>query len=52
MRHYYTNKCLNCSNQIKYMGQNCLRVVNKLWLCITKAKTLKMETEKGKIVFS
>ena len=31
MRQYYTNKCLNCPNQIQCTGKGSFKDYNRLW---------------------
>ena len=52
MRQYYTNKCLNCPNQLECTGKNRIRIITDYANVLTKRMALKMETEKGKIEFA
>ncbi len=52
MRQYYTNKCLNCPNQLECTGKDRLRVITDYGDVLSKRMALKMETEKGKNEFA
>jgi transposase len=52
MRQYYTNKCLNCTNQLECTGKNRVRIITDYGDVLSKRMALKMETEKGKIEFA
>ena len=52
MHQYYTNKCLNCPNQLECTGKNRIRIITEYGDVLSKRMALKMETEKGKIEFA
>ena len=52
MCQYYTNRCLNCPDQIECTGKNRVRIITDYGNVLTKLMALKMETEKGKIEFA
>src|SRR5664280_2333943 len=52
MRQYYTNKCLNCLNQLECTGKNRIRIITDYGDVLSKRMALKMETEKGKLEFA
>ena len=52
MHQYYTNKCLNCPNQIQCTGKDRLRVITDYGDVLSKQMALKMESKKGKIEFA
>jgi hypothetical protein len=52
MRQYYTNKCLNCPNQLECTGKDRLRIITDYGDGISKRMALKMESKKGKIEFA
>jgi hypothetical protein len=52
MHQYYTNKCLNCPNQLECTGKNRIRIITDYGDVLSKRMALKMETEKGKIEFA
>jgi transposase len=49
MRQYYTNKCLNCPNQIECTGKDRLRIITDYGDILSKRMASKMETENDKI---
>ena len=52
MRQYYTNKCLNCSNQLECTGKDRFRIITDYGDVLSKRMALKMESENGKIEFA
>jgi transposase len=52
MRQYYTNKCLNCPNQLECTGKDRLRIITDYGDVLSKRMALKMESENGKIEFA
>ena len=52
MRQYYTNKCLNCLNQLECAGKDRYKIITDYGDVLSKRMALKMETEKGKIEFA
>ncbi len=42
MRQYYTNKCLNCHNQIEYTEKDRLRIITDYGDVLSKRMVLKM----------
>jgi transposase len=52
MRQYYTNRCLNYSNQIECTGKDRLRIITDYGDVLSKRMALKTESEKGKIEFA
>jgi transposase len=52
MHQYYTNKCLNCLNQLECTGKNRVRIITDYGDVLSKRMALKMGTEKGKIEFA
>ena len=52
MHQYYTNKCLNCPNQVKCAGKDRIKIITDYGDILSKRMALKMETENGKIEFA
>ena len=52
MHQYYTNKSLNCTNQLECTGKNRVRIITDYGNVLSKCMALKMETEKGKFEFA
>lgn len=52
MRQYYTNKCLNCPNQLECAGKDRFKIITDYSDVLSKSMALKMETENSKIEFS
>ena len=52
MRQYYTNKCLNCPNQLECTGKDRYKIITDYGDVLSKRMTLKMESENGKIEFA
>ena len=52
MRQYYTNKCLNCQNQVECAGKDRFKIITDYGDVLSKRMALKMETENGKIEFA
>ena len=52
MHQYYTNKCLNCLNQLECTGKDRFRIITEYGDVLSKRMALKMESIKGKIEFA
>ena len=52
MRQYYTNKCLNCPNQLECAGKDRYKIITDYGDVLSKRMALKMESENGKIEFA
>jgi transposase len=49
MRQYYTNKCLNCPNQLECAGKDRYKIITDYGDISSKRMASKMETDNGKI---